>query len=82
MLESIKEEDVENENGKFASRHRVLIAKIEHVVPTTKSRTVKLPYLQLQKFGGNLEEFVYCTLSLLVNILVRDLVWSEEREGA
>ena len=67
ILELIKEEDIENsvvENGKFASRHRVVIAKIdsklrentpttEHVAPTTKSRTVKLPYLQLQKFGGN-----------------------------
>ena len=52
------------ENGKFASRHRVVIPKIdsnlrentpttEYVAPTTKSRTVKLPYLQLQKFGGN-----------------------------
>ena len=67
ILELIKEADTENsvvENGKFASRHRVVIAKIdsnlrentpttEYVAPTTKSRTVKLPYLQLQKFGGN-----------------------------
>ena len=67
ILELIKEEDIENsvvENGKFASRHGVVIAKIdsklrentpttEHVAPTTKSRKVKLPYLQLQKFGGN-----------------------------
>ena len=29
-----------------------------------------------------LDREVYCTLSLLVNILVRDLVRSEEREGA
>ena len=45
-------------------RHRVVIAKIdsklrentpatEHVVPTTKSRTVKLTYLGLHKYGGN-----------------------------
>ena len=61
ILELIKEEDIENsvvENWKFASRHRVTIAKIdsklrenthrtEHIAPTTKSRTVKLPYLQL-----------------------------------
>ena len=71
ILELIKEEEIENsvlENGKFASRHRVVIAKIdsrlrentpttEHVAPTTKSRSVKLPLLQLQKFGGNPTEW-------------------------
>ena len=67
ILEVIKEEDIENyivESGEFASRHRFVIAMIEsrtrentptieRVAPIAKPQTVKLPYLQLQKFGGN-----------------------------
>ena len=67
ILKIIKEEDIEKfvvESGTFASRHRVVIAKIEsktvantptteRAAPVVKSRAVKLPYLQLQKFGGN-----------------------------
>ena len=64
ILELTKEDDIENsvvENGKFASRHRVVIAKIDsklrentpttgHVVPTTKSQKVQR--------GADPEEFL------------------------
>ena len=39
--------------AKIDSKLRENTLTTEHVAPTTKSRTVKLPYLQLQKFGGN-----------------------------
>ena len=71
ILELIKEEDIEKdiiESGKFASRHRVVVTKVESKIrenlqttgnpsPATKQRTVKLPYLQLKRFGGNPTEW-------------------------
>eukprot|EP00112_Aurelia_sp_Birch-Aquarium-sp1_P017158 Seg3959.1 transcript_id=Seg3959.1/GoldUCD/mRNA.D3Y31 product="ATP-dependent DNA helicase tlh1" protein_id=Seg3959.1/GoldUCD/D3Y31 len=71
LLELVKDEDIEKEvieSGKFASSHRVVVTKVEskirenlratgNVAPAAKQRTVKLPYLQLKRFGGNPTEW-------------------------
>ena len=71
ILELIKEEDIEKdilESGKFASRHRIVVTKVNSKIrenlqatgnpsPAAEQRTVKLPYLQLKRFGGNPTEW-------------------------
>ena len=39
--------------AKLDSKLRKNTPTTANVAPTTKQRSVKLPYLQLQKFGGN-----------------------------
>ena len=71
ILEYLEEKDIEKdiiESNDFAVQHRILITRIEsktkqirtetrQLQETHKQTTIKLPFLQLKKFGGNPTEW-------------------------
>ena len=71
ILEYLEEKDIEEdiiESKDFAVQHRILITRIEsktkqirtetrQLPETHKQTTIKLPFLQLKKFGGNPTEW-------------------------
>ena len=71
ILEYLEEKDIEKdiiESNDFAVQHRILITRIEsktkqirmetrRLPETHKQTTIKLPFLQLKKFGGNPTEW-------------------------
>ena len=71
ILEYLEEKDIEKdiiESNDFAVQHRILITWIEsktkqirtetrQLPETHKQTTIKLPFLQLKKFGGNPTEW-------------------------